>query len=161
MISVSDLERFPIFSGLDRGFLTDIAKTCLKRSYRAGEICVLEGAPARYLHLLMSGKINLERKLPDKWLLHEVGVVHTLEERGLFGWSAIVEPGVHTASARCLEDCEIILIQGEKLSAVLDSGGKASYQFMRRLASVIALRLIDTSNFMLREMADFAAYRAM
>ena len=161
MISADDLEQFPIFSGLDRGLLSEAAKLCSKRSYRAGEVCVAEGAPAQYLHLLVSGKIVLERKLPAKWQLHAVGAVYTLQEHQMFGWSALVEPGVHTATARCLEDCAVILINGKELLAVLDKGGEASYQFMKRLATVIALRLIDTSNFMMREMADFAAYRSM
>jgi CRP/FNR family transcriptional regulator, cyclic AMP receptor protein len=161
MISANDLEQFPIFSGLDKVLLTEIAKLCAKRSYRAGETCVVEGSPAICLHLLVKGKIILERKLPEKWLHHSVGVVYTLHKGQMFGWSALVEPGVHTATARCAEDCEVVLINGKELMAVLDRGGEASYHFMKRLATVIALRLVDTSNFMMREMADFAAYRSM
>ena len=161
MVSVNDLEQFPIFSGMDRDLLAGVARLCSRRSFRAGETCVVEGEPARYLHLLVSGKIALERKLPEKWLLHSVGTVHIIGEGEVFGWSSLVEPGVHTASARCEQDCGVILIKGKELEAILEEGGKASYQFMKRLATVIALRLIDTSNCMMREMADFAAYRSI
>lgn len=161
MISASDLGRFPIFSGLSEAFLKETARLCSRRTYRAGEICVLEGARAQYLFLLEKGRIVLDRKLPRDWQLHESGVVHTLKEREIFGWSAIVEPGVHTATARCAEDSEVIRIDGKELLIVLDHAGEAGYLFMKRLAAVIALRLVETSNFMMREMADFAAYRSM
>jgi CRP-like cAMP-binding protein len=166
MISANDLEQFPIFRGLNRNLLDKVAKLCSKRTYRAGEICVVEGAPAQYLFLLVNGEIALERHLPEKWLHYAAGIEHrggvyTLKERQVFGWSSMVEPGVHTASARCTKDCEVIVINGKELMGILDEGGEASYQFMKRLAGVIALRLIDTSNYLMREMADFAAYRSM
>jgi CRP-like cAMP-binding protein len=160
----NDLEQFPIFSGLDRSLLTEITKLCSKRTYRIGEICITEGEKAENMFLLVKGGINLERKLPENWLPPGSGghnVVYSVKEKELFGWSSIVEPGKHTATARCSQDSDVIVIDGKKLLGVLDGNGKASYQFMKRLATVIALRLIDTSNFLIREMADFAAYRSM
>ena len=159
MISRDVLEKFPIFSGLDPALLNEVAKLGTKRAYRAGEVCIDEGAPAHFLYLLEHGKVVLERNLPGGF--HGVADVHTLQDKQMFGWSAIVEPAVHTASVRCIEDSEVIQINGKDLQAVLDRGGAASYQFMKRLATVIALRLIDTSNAMMREMADFSAYRSM
>jgi CRP-like cAMP-binding protein len=164
MISAVDLEQFPIFSGLNRNILTKIAGLCSKRTYRIGEVCVSEGAKADYLFLLVKGGIDLERKLPENWLMlasEKHNVVYSLKEKELFGWSSIVEPGVHTATARCSQDTEVIVIEGKKLLAVLDDDGKAAYQFMKRLTAVVALRLIYTSNFLIREMADFTAYRSM
>ncbi len=164
MFSAKDLEQFPIFKGLDRTLLTAIAKLCSKRTYPPGAICVAEGATAESLFLLEEGEIKLERKLPEKWLQYSgetQRLVHTIKPKQLFGWSSIVEPGVHTATARCSQECEIIVINGKELLSVLDSNSGASYHFMKRLATVIALRLIDTSNALMHEMADFIAYRSM
>ena len=164
MFSAKDLEQFPIFQGLDRNLLTGIAKLCSKRTYPAGAICVAEGATAEFIFLLIEGEIKLERKLPEKWLQYSgerQRLIHTIKPKQLFGWSSIVEPGVHTATARCSQECEMIVINGKELLSVLDSNGEAGYHFMKRLATVIALRLIDTSNALMREMADFIAYRSM
>jgi CRP-like cAMP-binding protein len=158
MVSVSDLEKFPIFAGLDRTFLEQVAKLGVRRNYPAGEAVLDEGAPAHFIYLVEKGKIALERKLTDAF--HGVAV-HTLQERQILGWSALVEPSVHTAGGRCVEDSEMIQISGKELMAVLDKATPASYQFMKRLATVVALRFIDSSNAMMREMADFAAYRSM
>ena len=164
MVSASDLEQFPIFSGLDQGLLSDIARLCSKRTYRVGEICVTEGGMAEYLFLLEKGSIALERKLPENWLpsgSEGHNAVYTVNEKEIFGWSSLIEPGKHTARGRCSQDCQVIAINGKQLLSVLDKSPQASYQFMKRLATVIALRLIDTSNSLIREMTDFAAYRAM
>ena len=158
MVSVNDLEKFPIFAGLDRTFLEEVAKLGVKRNYPAGEAVLDEASPAHFIYLLEKGKIALERKLTDAF--HGVAV-HTIHERQILGWSAVVEPTVHTAGARCVEDCEMIQISGKELLTVLDKATPASYQFMKRLATVVAIRFIESSNAMIREMADFAAYRSM
>jgi CRP/FNR family cyclic AMP-dependent transcriptional regulator len=164
MISVNDLEQFPIFSGMDRNLLTSIAKFCLKRTYRVGEIFATEGSKAENVFLLVKGGIDIERKLPENWIppaSEGHNVVYSLKDKELFGWSSIVEPGVHTGTARCSEDSEVIVINGKQLLDVLDNNGKAAYQFMKRLTTIIALRLVYTSNSLMREMAKFVAYRSM
>jgi signal-transduction protein with cAMP-binding, CBS, and nucleotidyltransferase domain len=164
MISASDLEQFPIFSGLDGSLLTEIAKFCSKRTYRVGEVCASEASKAENVFLLAKGGINIERKFPENWIPPASAghnVVYSLKENDLFGWSSIVEPGVHTGTARCSQDSEVIVINGRQLLNVLDNNREAAYPFMKRLATIIALRLIYTSNFLMQEMANFAAYRSM
>ena len=164
MISATDLEQFPIFFGLDQGLLTEIARLSSMRTYQDGEICMTEGSVAECLLLLVKGRIDLERRLPENWVppgSEGNNVVYTLKEKEIFGWSSLIEPGRHTARGRCSQDCEVIAINGRQLLSVLDIHEEASYQFMKRLATVIALRLIDTSNSLIREMANFAAYRSM
>jgi len=164
MFSAKDLEQFPIFQGLDQSLLSNIAKICSKRTYPAGEVCVAEGAMAEFLFLLVEGEVRLERKLPQKWLEYSgegQRLVHTLKPKHIFGWSSIVEPGVHTATARCSQETEVVVINGKELLKILDNQREESYIFMKRLATVIALRLLDTSNALMHEMADFAAYRSM
>ena len=158
------MEQFPIFKGLDRTLLPAIAKLCSKRTYPAGEICVAEGATAEFLFFLEKGEIKLERKLPAKWLQFAgegQRVVYTLKPKQLFGWSSLVDPGVHTATARCSQESVVVVISGKELLQVLDNHPEESYIFMKRLATIIALRLIDTSNALMSEMADFTAYRSM
>jgi CRP-like cAMP-binding protein len=164
MISVSDLEKFPIFSGLDRSLLTEIAKFCSKHTYRVGEVIAGEGSKAENLFLLVKGGIDIERKFPENWVPPASAghnVVYSLQEKELFGWSSIVEPGVHTGTARCSQDSEVIIINGKQMLGILDNDGKAAYQFMKRLTTIIALRLVYTSNSLMHEMANFAAYRSM
>jgi CRP-like cAMP-binding protein len=164
MLPVSDLEQFPIFSGLDRSLVTKIAKFCSKRTYRVGEICATEGSKAENLFLLVKGGIDIERKFPENWIPQDGerhNIVYSLKDKELFGWSSIVEPGVHTGTARCSRDSEVIVINGKQLLDILDNDGKAAYQFMKRLTTIIALRLIYTSNSLMREMANFMAYRSM
>jgi CRP-like cAMP-binding protein len=164
MLPVSDLEQFPIFSGLDRSLLTEIAKSCSRRTYRIGEVIAGEGSKAENLFLLVKGSIDIERKFPDNWVPPAStghNVVYSLKEKEMFGWSSIVAPGVHTGTARCSQDSEVIVISGKQMLDILDNDGQAAYQFMKRLTMIIALRLVATSNSLMQEMANFAAYRSM
>jgi CRP-like cAMP-binding protein len=164
MISANDLEQFPIFSGLEHSLLTKIAQFCAKRTYRVGEVCITEGAQAEYLFLLLKGGINLERKLPENWLppgTEGHNVVYSLQEKEIFGWASMIDTGGHLATARCSQDSELILIKGKQLLNELDNNCAAAYPFMKRLARIIALRLVATSDFLMREMANFKAYRSM
>ena len=51
MVSVDDLEQFPIFSGLDHTLLTNIAEICSTHTYQAEEVCVAEGAVAQNFYV--------------------------------------------------------------------------------------------------------------
>lgn len=165
MIAPDVLERFPLFSGLDKGLIANIAKIGEKRALKGSEVCVAEGSKAVNLFLLLKGKMSLERRLPESWFIAHGGrqdaVVHVLQEREVLGWSSLIGAGTHTATARCLEDCDVVQVEGKRLMQILDENPEAAYPFMKKLAAIIASRLVDTSNRMLREMSDFALYRSM
>ncbi|MBM3133486.1 MAG: cyclic nucleotide-binding domain-containing protein, partial [Chloroflexi bacterium] len=145
--------------------LADIARVCEKRGFARSEVCVAEGSKAIYFYMLLKGKMALERKLPESWFVAHGGrhdaTVHVLQEKDVIGWSSLVPPGVHTATARCLDDCEVVEVEGKKLIEILDANPEAAYPLMKKLAGVIAMRLVDTSNRLIREMSDFALYRSM
>ncbi len=160
MVSVDILKQFPLFAGVDGRVLRQIAQACSTRTYQANELCFSEGEKAENFYLLLRGKISLERQLPLAWL-HRVATIHTLGEKEVFGWSALVETSVLTASARCLESSEVIYIKGKELLDILERNSRASYLVMKRLAAIVASRLTDTSKQLLREMAEFESYRTM
>ncbi|MFO8101580.1 MAG: cyclic nucleotide-binding domain-containing protein [Dehalococcoidia bacterium] len=164
MIDVEVLERFPIFSGLAQQLLEDIARLCSARSYDSQAIIFTEGDKAEKFYLLQSGKVSIERKLSQSWLRAEgiSDVVISNEQAGAaFAWSALVEPGILTASARCRERCEVIEIDGKGLLDILDKSPAVSYLFMKRLASIIALRLAETAERLFQQTAEVETYKSM
>ncbi len=79
-------------------------------------------------------------KLPCR---EKKGFIFPVKESGLvFGWSALIEPRLYTASARCLKDSRVIEIDGDRLKGVLEKHPADGLRIMERLAGVIASRLV-------------------
>lgn len=166
MVTVEVLERFPVFSGLDRQFLERVAEASSQRTCRAQHMCFAEGEKAGKFCLLREGKVSIERRLGQSWLRAEgvdTAVVDTLSAGDVFGWSALVEPGVLTASARCLDDCEIVEIPGGDLMRILDGakGSESAYLFMKRLVAIIASRLNQTADRLMQQTVEIETFKAM
>lgn len=160
MVQVDILKQVPFFSGLDKSVLQQITQSCKVCGYRANELCFVEGEKAENFFLLLSGRVCLERRLPLHWV-HEVVPIHIVSETEVFGWSALAGPGPFTASARCTQDCEVLVIKGKDLLQILEGNSSAGHLVMKRLAAIVASRLAETSERLLREMADFECWRVM
>ena len=147
MVNVETLQRFSIFSGMDPDVLESIARISMVQTYRAMEQCMVEGEEAENLFILMKGRMIVKRHLSQSWL-HAEGitdaVVDTVREGEVFGWSAVVQPTIRTASVWCAEDCEVIAMSGKEFVAIMDKHPEVGYVFMKRLAAVIASRLART-----------------
>lgn len=164
MVDTEVLERFPIFSGMDQRVLQIISQACATQTYANGQQMFAEGDRAEHFYLLVSGRVSLERKLPQSWLRIEGitdVVIHTVNEVEVFGWSSLVEPGILTASARCMESSEMVVVRGREFIDILDSNGVAGYHFMKKLASVITSRLAETAERLMYQTAEVETYRVM
>lgn len=157
MVSVDFLKLFALFEGLSDRILKQVAEVSAISSYPAGAEIFHEGDKAEAFFLLIKGKIAVERQLPLAWP-NPVVTIHTVGEHQLFGWSAIVKPGLRTASARCLESSEIAVIKGKDLVDILDKHPAEGYQVMKRLSDMISLSLASTNEKLLREMATVESY---
>ncbi len=157
MVSVEVLKPFALFEGLGDRILKQVAEVSTSGSYPAGAEIFHEGDKAETFYLLLKGKIAVERQLPLAWP-NPVVTIHTVAESQLFGWSAIVKPGLRTASARCLEASEMVTIQGKDLVDILDKHPAEGYQVMKRLADMISTRLANTNEKLLREMATVESF---
>lgn len=123
-----------------------------------------EGDQAEHFYLLTNGKVSLERKLTQSWLRMEGItdiVIHTVNEGEVFGWSSLGEPSVFTATARCVESSDVVMIRGRDLMDILDLNSAEGYNFMGRLASIIASRLTETAENLMYQTVEVETYRVM
>jgi hypothetical protein len=117
--------------------------------YPAGEVVFREGDASHYLYLVKSGRVGLEIHLPARGS-RTVLVVGPGE---LFSWSAMVEPRIETASARTMEETEVLRIKAGTLVDVSEEDPEFGLQLYRRLAEVISARLVATRRNLLDEIA--------
>ncbi len=157
MVPTDVLKQFAIFQGLSDKFVGKVAAISSSANHQASDVLFREGDKAEDICLLVKGKIAVERQLPLAWP-NPVVSIHTVTAGKMLGWSAVVQPGIRTASAKCLEDSEVVWIKGKDLLDVLDKNREDGYLVMKRLADTIASSLAGTNEMLMREMAMLESY---
>jgi CRP-like cAMP-binding protein len=142
------LSEFPLFRNLPEELLDKIAALCEESSFLQGETVFREGEDANDLHFLLEGDILLKVKLTSRPESVTVSAVSQCYEG--FGWSGIVPPYHYTASAVCEVDCKILTIPGESFMQLLEENPAAGFIVMRRLTELIASRLRNSRQTLLK-----------
>jgi len=140
MVSVEVLKGFDLFAGLSDDELENIAKVATEHAYAKGTLCFAEGGKAENLELVRSGQVAIEfhiRRLSQ----HTKVSIMVLGPGRVFAWSALVEPGIFTASARCVERAQIIKMRATDLIDIFEKNSRIGYVVMKNLAATISSRL--------------------
>ena len=154
MISHETLKEFSLFEGVNDEVLKDIAKLCHERSYKEGDPCFLQDRNATELYLCRSGSVDVTVQVREPWGMEVT--VHTAKAGELFGWSAILEPYVYTASAKCQERTKVICINRSDLIDFFGKKPEAGYLVMTNLGAVISSRLTESRLKLSKAMAAAA-----
>ncbi len=152
MVSAEVLKQFGLFKKLPDSQLDKIAVLCQERTFDRGAVCFMQGKPATELHLCRSGKVDLVVQLRDPWNMEVT--VHTAGPGEVFGWSALVEPRIYTASARCAEKTDEIYIRGSDLLELLEKDSRLGHTVMQNLSAVVSSRLTETRQKLAIEIAN-------
>ena len=152
-ISIQDLRGVDIFAGLADHELEQIAKICSRRSYHAGERCAIQGETADEIGIISEGKVSIEMRIEVAPYTQTLGI-HTLTRGNLFAWSALVEPNVLTASARCISEVETIRIKTSDLQRLLRENPAIERIVMKNLATIISFRLRESWTQLTRLIAE-------
>jgi CRP-like cAMP-binding protein len=132
------IQEVELFQGIPTHIIDEIAELITQESYKAGHILFQEGDFADYLYILEEGEINLtfqgEKRL--SFPMDKMGAV--------LGWSSLVEPRMYTAAAECMKDSKIIKIDADRMMRVFQRHPAEGLTIMRRLAGVIAARLVKS-----------------
>ena len=158
MVSIQDLKGFHIFKGLEDAELEEIAELCREQVYEPESMCFTEGSKAEDLYLLREGEVEIEIELRRPWRRSKATVT-TIGPDRVFGWSALVEPGILTASARCRKRAQVITIKGADLIDLFEKDSHVGYVVMKNLSAVIGSRLTRTRQRLLLEMEKTAPER--
>lgn len=137
MVSPELLRQYPHFAGISDDCLKAIAMVSEKREFQAGEDLLIEGNTATSLCLMVSGEVNVIYRLGDD---REV-VADSLVKGDAFGWSALLEPHILTASCRGHKDGEIIEIEAENLRSICDENLVCGYQILNEVSKTLRDRL--------------------
>ena len=154
MISHEILKEFALFEGVNDEVLKDIAELFHERSYSDGDSCFLQGRKATELYFCRSGTVDVTVRVREPWGMEVT--VHTARSSELFGWSAMLEPYVYTASAKCQERTEVICINRSDLINFFRKKPEVGYLVMTNLGAIISSRLTESRLKLSKAMAAAA-----
>src|SRR4030042_939809 len=149
------LKRCEVFVGLDDIDLQKIADlhSWIKKTYSAGESVFHENDIAKDFYILEEGEVILvvsSRK--GRGAKEPVRVpVDTITKGDVFGWSSLVAPHSRNMSAICVKRSTVVAVSGTELNRLMDSNHSLCYEVMKSLVRVIARRLRDFQDELIRE----------
>lgn len=133
------LKQSDLFWHLRHEFVKKVMDQSTKQKHPTGTILFREGDPAHCFYTLIKGRVRLTTGTSSGQ------VVHTVNHAGeCFGWSALLDREAYSASAECTEPTELILIQTEKFTRIIEDDPTNGLRFMKRLAGMIGNRLIQS-----------------
>jgi CRP/FNR family transcriptional regulator, cyclic AMP receptor protein len=139
--TIKELQKIPWFQELEKKHLEKVASITTLRHVRPDEVLFHEGDKEDNLYIVIAGRIALEIFIPQRGKIR----IYTVEPQDLFGWSSVT-PVVHqrTAGATSVMDGLIACIDSEKLRQLCEEDHDLGYVVMRRLANIVASRLLVT-----------------
>ena len=153
MTTKQALQECQLFATLGDADLGRVAEMTGERDHEAGATIFQEGAAADELYLLQEGKVALQMTLPagETPEASKRVTIDIVTENQVFGWSAVVSPNVYTLTAVCLQRSRLVVIDGGRLSKLMEEDTSLGYQVMQGFIKVVASRLDDTRQVLLSE----------
>lgn len=137
MVESDELRCCRIFDDLNEREMAEVAKLATVEKRGAGSRIITEGTNAAAFYLIREGKVAVRMTSRDG---HEV-VIDELGSGDLFGWSAVLDHQMFKAAIWALEDCTLIVMDGEKLRALFEANNHIGYRAVRIVADIVASRL--------------------
>lgn len=129
------------FQDLAPKHFEDLCAIACLRQVEAGEEIFREGDKEDFLYIVLEGRVAVDIYVPSRGRMR----IFTAEPMDVLGWSSVT-PVVRqrTASARAVLPGRLICLDAQKLRQVCEDDHDLGYVVMRRMANVVASRLLVT-----------------
>ena len=134
------LQEVPLFKGLSRKEIKQLAEVCLTKTYPAGTNIIDEGKPGLGLFVITAGKVDVYRVRGDPKRIvgtHEVGTI--------IGEMSLVDDQPSAASVVTLEPTECLLITRDSFRTLVEKHPAIAWS----IVPVITQRLRQTEQLLL------------
>ena len=129
-----------LFEGISESALEAISGITTRRNYEEGDSVYELGDDAAEVYVVESGRVRFSLGVGNR-----AGVSGSIITRGqIFGWAALLDDQPRrVATASCLENSTVLVIDGRQLLETFESDTAAGYLVMRRLAAMIAANFME------------------
>ena len=133
-----------LFKGCSDRTLADIAAITTEIDHEKGDVIYEPGDDAANVYVLVNGIVTFINKSGLGFLNNLTPIQQVLEHSMIFGWAALVpEYPRRLGSAQCLEDSQILSINGTALLRILEQDTQSGFLVMKRLCSLIASTFVE------------------
>jgi predicted acylesterase/phospholipase RssA/CRP-like cAMP-binding protein len=130
---VDALAGAPLFAGLDRERLEELAAACRPLTLRAGEWLFRTGEEADRLYVIRSGRLRVVAGDPDD-ALDEPRVVRELGAGAALGELALLTGAPRSASVQAARDSQLLELEADRFVAALADDPSFALEVARELA---------------------------
>ena len=134
------MKSIPWFLDLSNESLQRLSGIANVRLFDASDVIFSEGEKNPYLFVILEGKVRLESYVPGRGSLPYL----TAESLDVIGWSSLT-PVVRqkTGTAIAVEPTRLLAFHADALMDLCESDCDLGFVIMRRLANIIASRLLN------------------
>jgi CRP-like cAMP-binding protein len=138
---INAMQSIPWFQELEPELFDKLCGISSICTYKPGQELFKEGDVENYLYIVLEGRVALEIYVPGRGRMR----IYTAEPMDVVGWSSIT-PVVRqrTASARVVLPSRLVCLDAVLLRKLCDEDHQLGYVVMRRMANVVASRLLTT-----------------
>jgi CRP-like cAMP-binding protein len=139
------LKKIPIFQDLKKKELGIVSKILYERNYETGEYMFETGQPGAAMFIIKDGVVQITRnsKSGEELVLAHIGA------GDFVGELALLDSSPRSASAYVVKNTTAMAIFRSDLEKLFDSYPDLGNKVMRRLATVIGLRLKATNELLI------------
>ena len=137
VLTKEDLKEIVMLAHLTDDMQDRLAQIVDVLNFDKDEILFKEGEPAERFYMLKSGNILLEQRISDK----VTACVGSVKPGFSFGWSTMVDNGVYTTDAVCIEPSETYSFKRDKINKLFEQDPRMGYLMYQRLLEIIKKRL--------------------
>lgn len=137
-MAVERLEKHELFGLLSPKEMEKLSNASGVSKLKKGDRVYSEGIPASHLFVLLKGRVELRR-------LTRGGpgfLVENLIEGGIFGVSALMGTDRFLLNAECVEDSEVLKIEGKVLRQILDENPVVGYATQKKISQIFFKRYL-------------------
>jgi CRP-like cAMP-binding protein len=131
----------PWFQELESQHFEKMKEIASLREYESRQEIFKEGDKEDFMYIVLEGRVALEMFVPGRGRVR----IFTAEPMDVIGWSSVT-PVVRqrTASAHAVLPSRLVALDSARLRLLCEQDHDLGYVVMRRLANVIASRLLVT-----------------
>jgi CRP-like cAMP-binding protein len=132
-----DLKQIVMLTYLTEPMRKNLADIIDVLKYDKDEMIFREGEPAERFFMLRQGSVLLEQRISE----NATACVGSIKPGYSFGWSAMVEDGLYTTDAVCVELSDVFSFRREKICNLFERDPEMGFLFYQRLLVIIKKRL--------------------
>ncbi len=153
---ISALQAIPWFSLMPEDHFNKMVSISKIFRFEPGQSIFHEGDKEDYLYIVLEGRVAIEIAVPGRGRMR----ILTADPMDVVGWSSVT-PVVRqrTAGARAVLPSRMVAIDANELRIMCDEDYSLGYYVMRRLANVVAGRLLTTRLQLLDMFANPSGYK--